>query len=116
MGVQRDRNFAKMSRMRKLLRIPATKIKPRHTATTVWPVRLSPPGLWGTVEPQSALSVLMLELERELSVVLKFQSCTYTTMAVTPEIKADEQLDTHKITKSRWTAALRAVGAGVTQV
>lgn len=112
MGVQRDRNFAKMSRMRKLLRIPATKIKPRHTATTVWPVRLSPPGLWGTVEPQSALSVLMLELERELSVVLKFQS----TMAVTPEIKADEQLDTHKITKSRWTAALRAVGAGVTQV
>lgn len=112
MGVQRDRNFAKMSRMRKLLRIPATKIKPRHTATTVWPVRLSPPGLWGTVEPQSALSVLMLELERELSVVLRFQS----TMAVTPEIKADEQLDTHKITKSRWTAALRAVGAGVTQV
>lgn len=74
MGVQRERNFTKMRRTRKLLRVPATKMKPRHTATTVWPVRLSPPGLWDAGESHGVeASVLRLEPERELSVVLKLQ-------------------------------------------
>lgn len=81
MGVHRLRNLAKMSRARKLLRIPATKMKPRHTATTVCPVRLSPPGLWDTGEPSRVATVLRLELERELSVVLKLQPRKWTTIA-----------------------------------
>ena len=87
MGVQRERNFAKMSSVKKLLRIPATKMKPRHTATAVWPVRLSPLGLWGTVESHRVASVLRLEPEMELSVVLKLKSCEWTTIAVEREIR-----------------------------
>ena len=74
MGVQRDRNFAKMSNVNKLLRIPATKMKPRQTATAVWPVLLSPSGLWGAAEPRRLAAVLALGLERELSAVLELES------------------------------------------
>lgn len=94
MGVQRERNFAKMTRASKLLTIPATKMKPRKTATTVWPVRLSPPGLWDTWESKRPASVLMLELEKELSAALKLQPRMWTTIAVRGEQRAAEELDT----------------------
>lgn len=85
MGVHRERNFAKMSRAKKLLRIPATKMKPRHTATTVCPVRLSPPGLWDAGESRRVEATVLLRLEpepeRELSVVLKLQPRMWTTIA-----------------------------------
>lgn len=85
MGVQRERNFAKTSSVRKLLRIPATKMKPRHTATAVWPVRLSPSGLWGSVE---------LVLQGELSLVLKLQLWELRTIAfrTNREVHQDSQL------------------------
>lgn len=100
MGVHRERNFAKMSRTKKLLRIPATKMKPRHTATTVWPVRLSPPRLWGAGESGRVdasvlrLEVVEVEEERELSVVLKLQPRVWKTIAVRGAQRAGEEVDT----------------------
>lgn len=85
MGVQRERNLAKSSRTTKLLRIPATKMKPRKTATTVWPVRLSPPGLWVSHWVEVSVLEPELELERELSVVLKLLPRRWTTISVRGE-------------------------------
>lgn len=89
-----------MRRTRKLLRIPATNMKPRHTATTVWPVRLSPPGLLDAGESHGVeASVLWMEPERELSVVLKLQPRVWTTISGSIEQSAGEEVDTRS--KSR---------------
>lgn len=79
MGVQSDRNFAKISRTRRLLKNPRTKMSPRHTATTVWPCLLRSRVSWGT--KVSRTLTLVLRLEAELSVLLKFRALKWTTIS-----------------------------------
>lgn len=67
----KEQYLTKTKRTRKLLKMPATRMKPRSTATTVWLVRLSPPGHWGSQGP--LVSVLRQKMETELSGVLKLQ-------------------------------------------
>lgn len=79
MGVHKERYLTKRRRTRELLRMPATRMTPRSTATAVWLLRLSPPGHWGSQGPLA--SMLGPKMETELSGVLKLQSRGWTTIS-----------------------------------
>lgn len=81
MGVRRERYLTKTRKTTELPKTPASRMVPSITATTVWPVRLMPPGPWGTQGPLT-----------EVSGVLKLYSWVWRTISEGERVAAQQEI------------------------